>query len=547
MSIFEKLPEKEVEMIDNYISTYASEGNYERVASIKYLLRIWDSAKSEYLYDMLGQNFILSKQIEFNKSYNDIIKELDDMFSCNIKVDKFHEAYMDFLTNINGRVEEGAMYDYRHLISPRWLANNIYEGENHELEDLNGKIIKLQTGAKVTRILGKIAAGFNLPDYEEFRICHSQVLNQKKLRGNLCLSIHPLDYMTMSDNANGWTSSMSWQENGCYRQGTVEMMNSPMVVVAYLTSSCNMGLPGGGEWNSKKWRQLFIVNPNFIGNVKAYPYQNDSLTAAVLDWLKELAETVNLGEYHSKMTQYDTSRDFDINGKWYCIDPYTNLMYNDFSDNQFAYISKKLSEGTYEFCYSGESECMCCGETFCEFDHEGSLLGDCCGKIFFCDSCRDHYYSEDDLIELDGNYYCQYCFQNYAIADDLTGEVHHRDNIVNIYLADDDKAYYNHVIHVFYDYFNNSDLNYYFTKIRRRYSPFEDIIYVKPEDCTEEGLKLFGYEGYIPTEVKEKISDKRTICYVPISSVGEKITEYWYNLTKWLGREEDTNLIFNLY
>ena len=56
----------------------------------------------------------------------------------------------------------------------------------------------------------------------------------------------------MSDNNSGWESCMSWRNNGCYRRGTVEMMNSPYVIVAYLMleelvsvleNSANMGLP----------------------------------------------------------------------------------------------------------------------------------------------------------------------------------------------------------------------------------------------------------------------------------------------------------------
>ena len=75
------------------------------------------------------------------------------------------------------------------------------------------------------RVLSKIATAYNLPGFEDFRIAQSLVTNQANLKGYITLSIHPLDYMTMSDNNCGWDSCMSWQEEGCYRQGTVEMMN----------------------------------------------------------------------------------------------------------------------------------------------------------------------------------------------------------------------------------------------------------------------------------------------------------------------------------
>ena len=40
---------------------------------------------------------------------------------------------------------------------------------------------------------------------------------------------------------------MSWADYGCYRQGTVEMMNSPLMVVAYLTAEEPMHMPGTAE------------------------------------------------------------------------------------------------------------------------------------------------------------------------------------------------------------------------------------------------------------------------------------------------------------
>ena len=29
------------------------------------------------------------------------------------------------------------------------------------------------------------------------------------------------------------------------------------------------------EWNNKKWRSLYIVDENFITNIKGYPYQHN--------------------------------------------------------------------------------------------------------------------------------------------------------------------------------------------------------------------------------------------------------------------------------
>jgi hypothetical protein len=108
----------------------------------------------------------------------------------------------------------------------------------------DGSKVTITLGMKFMKALGKVVEAYNLDQemFEEFRIAHSQILNDKKLSGRLCLSIHPLDYMTMSDNESDWGSCMSWREGGCYRRGTVEMMTSPVVVVAYLKSEIDMNL-----------------------------------------------------------------------------------------------------------------------------------------------------------------------------------------------------------------------------------------------------------------------------------------------------------------
>ena len=107
--------------------------------------------------------------------------------------------------------------------------------------------------------------------------------------GELCLSIHPMDYMTMSDNDNNWQSCMNWMNNGDYRLGTVECMNSPYVLVAYLHNPNHSMSIGPYEWNSKHWRELFIIHPEMISEVKGYCFQDENLTNTILMWIKELA------------------------------------------------------------------------------------------------------------------------------------------------------------------------------------------------------------------------------------------------------------------
>ena len=361
------------------------------------------------------------------------------------------------------------------------------------------------------KALGKIASayGLNMSNFEDFRIKVSQILNQKVLKGNLCLSIHPLDYVTMSDNNSDWSSCMSWMDNGCYRQGTVEMMNSPMVIVAYLTASEPMDVCGL-EWNNKKWRELMIVNKDLITNIKSYPYFNSNLTKAALSLLRELAAK-NLPEWNFDETlrKYEPNEYVYVDDYKLMIYPSSNAMYNDFLNDPYmnaAYFNKDLycyanadDDGYIRVCfnYSGKSECMGCGREADFYDNEGHLMGECCDTVVFCSICGESYRDEDELTCVDGRLLCPDCFDDNVAQDAITGENHLTRNLTPIrLLSDKDETKIVETIFV-YDVEESCTAKH-FKIIRKRevlnrfYA--EPYYYVYPADCTDEGLALFGLE-----------------------------------------------------
>lgn len=298
---------------------------------------------------------------------------------------------------------------------------------------------------------------------------------------------------------------MSWQEDGCYKQGTVEMMNSPMVIVAYITSSEDMSMPGRNPetglfdytWNSKKWRELFIVNPHMIGNIKAYPYRNNALTKEVLIWLKELAEKVNLGVYTKDIINYDTYErftipEFNLNT---IIHPYTGQMYNDFTRNQFAFFAPTIPS-LYEFSYSGPSQCMSCGKINPYLEHEGRLVGECCEMVYRCEYCDDVYYDEDCMYEIDGTYLCEYCYNERTCEDSINGELHLKDNLAEIWLLSEDGKHYSSCVPIFIhcDNYNEEILKEYFKKIYKIqvHAYYNTRVMIRESDLTEAGKELFA-------------------------------------------------------
>ena len=470
--LVEKLSANDIRLIDDYRKNYAfsSEANETcgTFMDTPYILREWDHQKSQYLFKMFGEQFTISRRFNYTKSYEQLQDEIADFINRRYgrvgrSGELFTKKYMDFIYP-NGychsdNFPENAKEGLNRLISDDCLIFNKYDGAPFDLELPDGHKLRVSSGAKTSKMLGKIANAFDIPGYEDFRICHSQVLNQKSLTGMLTLSIHPLDYMTMSDNECDWDSCMSWRGEGGYRMGTVEMMNSPAVVVAYLTSDEEMKMwPHTGSrseendvWNNKKWRQLFVVNKDMIISVKDYPYHNSELTNQVVSWIRELAQQNlswkynDLMEYHFGTTKIHVDH-LPENLNDFQIEISHGAMYNDFGCLDFHWLcvnpeidadkirthSYRSTSSWYVLEYSGRSECMVCGDLGADCEDESCLACYDCQNRERCDCCGELIHGE--VTYIDGMNLCEYCYENRVHECIQCGELHYDDQVRPIYV-----------------------------------------------------------------------------------------------------------------
>lgn len=112
----------------------------------------------------------------------------------------------------------------------------------------------------------------------------SRVVQEDKIEGRLCVSVHPLDYLSVSENTYSWRSCHAL--DGEYRSGNLSYMVDQSTVICYLKSDKEEVLPNFPfEWNSKKWRVLiyFSNDWNMIMAGRQYPYA----TAAGLDLITQ--------------------------------------------------------------------------------------------------------------------------------------------------------------------------------------------------------------------------------------------------------------------
>lgn len=453
MNLFERLPKEDVRLMKTYLDWY---GDYEdsrpaiALDHMDYFLRFWNVNKVP-LYKMFGEQFILKKEVQFSKSVESMMRDLESQlfYNCkNAKAETFRKNYVNYVNCHFGDWDERERL-WSFVDNSRTLAINRWDGEDFIVPaaaTITGREIQVSTNCKVIKMLGKLADAFGVSEgYEEYRQIHSQILNQKRIKGTLCLSIHPMDYITMSDNDCGWDSCMKWvDEAGDYRIGTIEMMNSPCVVVAYLESDTPMHVCDR-LWNSKKWRQLYIVNEDIILGNRQYPYVNAELQGVAINWLRDLAMADStFGPYEDNTTEVHNKETNTIcGGSRVYFNIHTSMMYNDVYDGRLAYLNPRIAKyNTYDLNFSGPAVCTACGKEI-EPDEVETYIVRCmdCDGCWRCANCGNRHY-DDNYYEVNNCRYCDWCYHHELESCEICGKKVIDANRITLYLpcSENDKT-----------------------------------------------------------------------------------------------------------
>lgn len=446
--LLKELTNEDMQIMTCYRDYYAPTSNgeepiNERQASMSHVLRYWNRNKVD-LFRLLGNKLMVSKEVTIKAP----VEEQECSMRKMCYSSDFFNWYIslvndNYFSNVYTMEQRRALLN---LMGEKDLVSNKFSCHLKESITLpDGKSITISHGCRPMRTLSKFAKAHGKDkEFEEFRLKHSQILNTKTVQGELVLSIHPMDFMTMSDNDCNWSSCMSWTNEGCYRQGTVEMMNSNCVVVAYLKSKQDMRI-GSYYWSNKKWRELIIVDESLISNVKAYPYKNPECSKMAIEMLAELAKANLNWEYEDEMVEYSPSSNFTTNsGKQLCLTFETDYMYNDLTCSDitcYAKLNPGLPQGEHHTYYSGENECIWCGSRYPYFNSEEDLTcTDCSEPWGYCEECGKPI-SEEDAWEIDGVHVCQCCYDDYSVYTKDDNDYHLYNNVYRIYLLKDGSTF----------------------------------------------------------------------------------------------------------
>lgn len=451
IDLIEQIPDNDKATLVNYIDKYGVRKDY--FIGTSDFLQTWSHSKQK-LYKLLGGKLIHSFSIEYNKSKREINADIENLEGSH----EFGRKYRSFINSLcldKKIISSRDCYLLEDLTYASTLTDTISVGFKIKIPEKK-KLLQISKGMKPIRAIQKVLDYFDVTKelrdlFEDFRIKHSLIFNDARIKSKAFISIHPLDFLTMSDNNSHWQSCMNWRDFGCYKLGTLEMMNSNMVFCCYLCSDSpfifDQENKEQGTWNNKRWRNLFYVTKDIAVAGKGYPFRSEDFDNLFLNEIKKLAKE-NCGwsytfgpEYYNDMKYINSEFCFDRARNFIRTNQTTkhniildsNIMYNDFvADHQTKHICyRNKVKKTKVLQVSGKAQCLCCGDSLVDRTTESDSYNDrfcntenvvcnSCSKNFYCDCCG-HYNFTDKHYNLTRKSYNKEHY-NYKVCVDCATE-----------------------------------------------------------------------------------------------------------------------------
>lgn len=172
------------------------------------------------------------------------------------------------------------IYERLRLLSgniDRLLSTNITEEDTVRLKScFPNEKINITVGRKLSRTINEIMhyTGMSeIPGYEKAFAAYSDAVNPVAIKRYTVLSVHPIDYLTMSDG-NSWHSCHSIRRDGAYHSGTLSYMLDRASFVYYTVDSKYNG--NEIEKQPKITRCMFHMGNEKLVQGRVYPQSMDS-------------------------------------------------------------------------------------------------------------------------------------------------------------------------------------------------------------------------------------------------------------------------------
>ena len=381
---------------DNVI-TYSQ--NYCQDLYSDKILEQWYENKKDFIESMGGLIYEIKTPVNFELSLEEQAKKIDKFIKA--LRDIYHNEDLGWFVNAN-----------RNGFFSNYVVNN-YE--------YNGK--KIPKGMKLVKAFKFFFSDPAITDMVQSEA--SRIIQENKVEGILCFSVHPLDFLSSSENTYNWRSCHAL--DGEFRAGNLSYMCDNATVICYLKSA-NEGnvrlsaFPPTIPWNSKKWRMLMYINTtrNALFAGRQYPMFCEN----ALETLKPyFIEALGL---EGRVTSWSRWHDDQIN----------NFMYSNGYDNQFSqtenkavvfnrkiHVLDKFVKDQSYLHFNDVLKSTCYKPFYCWYNtirwDDTPIKMFKIGSKPICPSCGEHELENSDIL------CCDYCYDRYYNSnndDDSIGE-----------------------------------------------------------------------------------------------------------------------------
>ena len=391
--------------------------------NIESLKNNWEKNKKDFI-DIFGGKLIYTfpKKIKFN-------------LSNEVKEEKINDFIDNFYISLKNYDE---ILHYLEDLSTEEFYSNLTDKEYQYGEIIIPKGIKVVKSFKLF---------FNNPDssiLKDLQIQASQIIQTDKIEGYLCISVHPLDYLSISENSYHWRSCHSL--DGEYAAGNLSYMTDKSTVICYIRNSEKnyyiSNFPEEIPWNSKMWRMLLFFSDDkksiFAG--RQYPFEIEDILPQINSLILNNSE-LKFGGYGCWSKFYDRIAHSTLLNNTYfvsfgkpiiyknLIKDMSNLHFNDLlrsscykpyyteKHNWLDYYSKNFEEKN-KFHIGNNVKCLVCANDY--ILNSDSFMCNSCNKKYtvnnlkYCINCGERINEEDEYHYTEDGILCDYCFKNYA-------------------------------------------------------------------------------------------------------------------------------------
>lgn len=421
--------------------------------------------------------------------YKDIQKQFNDVISYSQGIespetDELFEQWLSHKKHFIRRMNDALIYNAglvtikvgeleRHSLFTDFVQDILSDFNNEELVDFinyneknffdnkTEKSYSLPDGTEIPAGM-KIIKAFRYfeKDNHILRIVQdraSRLIQEQEITGELCFSVHPLDFLSLSMNAHNWRSCHAL--DGEYRAGNLSYMVDPTTLICYIKASDDMELPlfpSSIHWNSKKWRMLlfFSEDNNMVFAGRQYPFASDGILDIILDKINSFFAisrdfkrwTNTYIDSHTFEDIYISEKHIPIRGRIYrfhdIVEDYEShtLHYNDLlHSSNYIYPYYTITGEQYwwldevpKVTMGGSVRCLQCGQKYLE-SSETMRCDDCELKYGHeendtycqCDCCGSRMYRDEATTVNDMDVVCEDCFKKYCFICEECNEVYY--------------------------------------------------------------------------------------------------------------------------